>query len=413
MGQVLREFRRHPDHGTERPSQRDVAEWANLTQSQISRIESGTPITDLNRLVYWAELLRIPEDELWFALPDGPAGTNDASPAVATSVPGRPRGSLVLADGVRRDLQLLLGRSTVSEEILCAWDQAVRQYGAATRDRPPDRLLIDIALDLDDVRSALDACRSVSTSRRLLRLAAQMSGLLCLTLIKMGEHNAFRHWARLARATGVESGDRATLAWVLAQEAYGHYYLGDMPEAIRVAQHAQAVRRKGDVAIPLAAALEARAHAVGRDERQARAALDRAESSLEDLDGAALLPSAFGYNEAQFRFHEGNAYTHLRRTSAAMSAQAQAIKLCAPGDYTDRALTQLDRATCLLHDGDVGSALQVATETLRPLTPTQRAGIIATRGQEILRNVPAKARSLPARTDLLEILITAGTARGS
>jgi len=101
-------------------------------------------------------------------------------------------------------------------------------------------------------------------------------------------------------------------------------------------------------------------------------------------------------------------------TEASADAVRRAgLKLCAPGDYTDRALTQLDRATCLLHDGDVGSALLVATETLRPLTPTQRAGIIATRGQEILRNVPAKARSLPARTDLLEILITAGTARGS
>jgi hypothetical protein len=385
-----------------------VGEWANLTQSQVSRIENGAPITDLDRLVYWAELLRIPQDHLWFALPDKPVSTVDALAADPHSFRARPPEPLVLAEGVRRDLHLLLTRSIVGEEVIFGWEQAVRRHGAATRDRPPDCLLVDIALDLEDLRSALDACRSVSTTRRLLQLVAQLCGLLCLTLIKMGEHTAFRHWARLARRAGAESGHPATLGWVLAQEAYGHYYLGDMREAIRVAQHAQALGRRGDVAVPLAAALEARAHAIVRDECQAREALDRAESSLEHLKADALLPSAFGYNEAQFRFHEGNAYTHLRKTDAAMSAQALAISLCAPGDYTDRTLTQLDRATCLLHEGDVGSALEIAVAALARLTPTQRAGIIATRGQEIVRTVPADSRDLAARSELVEILMTTG-----
>jgi len=231
-----------------------------------------------------------------------------------------------------------------------------------------------------------------------------MCGLLCLTSIKMGEQVAFRRWAKMARSAAVESDDSWTLAWVLAQEAYGHYCLGDMPEAIRVAQHAQAVAHTGDVALPLAAALEARAHALGRDERFTLDALSRAEVSLGHLTGEALTPSAFGYNEAQFRFHEGNAYTHLRKTRAAMSAHELAIKLCAPGDYTDRTLTHLDRATCLMRGGDVDDALWAATEALRPLTPTQRAGIIATRGHELVGTVPTKARNLPATKELIEIL---------
>ena len=57
--------------------------------------------------------------------------------------------------------------------------------------------------------------------------------------------------------------------------------------------------------------LEARAYAVMGRDRDTRSALGRAESSLSDLNGEALMPSAFGYNEAQFRFHEGNAYTYL------------------------------------------------------------------------------------------------------
>lgn len=35
----------------------------------MSRIENGPPIKDLDRLIYWAKLLSIPEDLLWFKLP--------------------------------------------------------------------------------------------------------------------------------------------------------------------------------------------------------------------------------------------------------------------------------------------------------------------------------------------------------
>jgi transcriptional regulator with XRE-family HTH domain len=413
MGQVVRAFRQHPDHGSQRPSQREVAERANLTQGQISRIESGAPIADLGRLVYWARLLQIPQDHLWFALPDSPVSDDDDTTAGRRLFVDDRRGPLGLTEGIRRDLHQLLTGRAMSEEVVRGWEESVWRHGAATRDRPPDRLMVDIALDLGDIRAALDACRSPATSRRLLRLLAQLCGLLCLTLIKMGEQVAFRRWANVARAAAVESDDSRTLAWLLAHEAYGHYYLGDMAEAIRVAQHAQAVGGTGDVALPLAAALEARAHAVVHDERRTMDALGRAEDALAHLNRDALRPSAFGYNEAQFRFHEGNAYTHLRKTAAAMSAQARAIELCAPGDYTDRSLTHLDRATCLMRDGDVGVALSAATEALRPLTPSQRAGIIATRGHELVRTVPTRVRDLPAMKDLIEILRTTDSEGGT
>ncbi len=413
MGQVVRAFRRHPDHGSQRPSQRDVAGWASLTQGQISRIETGAPIADLGRLVYWARLLQIPQDHLWFALPDDPVSRVDEARSGRGSFGHGPRAPLGLTENIRRDLHRLLTGTSVSDDVLRGWEEAGWRHGAATRDRPPDRLLVDIALDLDDIRGALDASRSLATSRRLVRLVAQMCGLLSLTLIKMGEEVAFRRWAKLARSAAIESDDSWTLGWVLAQEAYGQYYFGDVAGAIRVAQHAQTIGRTGDVALPLAAALEARAHALGHDERQTMDALARAEVSLDHLHGDALRPSAFGYNEAQFRFHEGNAYTHLRKTRAAMFAQALAIKPCTPGDYTDRTLTQLDRATCLMHDGEVDVALEAATEALRPLTPTQRAGIIAMRGKELVRTAPPSAQRLRATKELIEILRTTAQEGGS
>jgi GNAT superfamily N-acetyltransferase len=86
--------------------------------------------------------------------------------------------------------------------------------------------------------------------------------------------------------------------------------------------------------------------------RETRDALARAESTLSRLDGEMLTPSAFGYHEASFRFHEGNAYMHMGEVRHALQAQDRALELCRQADYSDWALTRLDRAQCLTICGD-------------------------------------------------------------
>jgi hypothetical protein len=145
-----------------------------------------------------------------------------------------------------------------------------------------------------------------------------MAGLMCLTLIKMDERTAFRGWARTARLAADEAGDPLTHSWVRAQEAYGHYYSGNLTGAIHVAQHAQVLSGKvSSAGAALAAALEARAQAVLGRADAARSALQRAEACLFHLGAGSIGTSTFDYNETQLRFHEGNTLTHLHDTSAA------------------------------------------------------------------------------------------------
>lgn len=195
-------------------------------------------------------------------------------------------------------------------------------------------------------------------------------------VIKMDERAAFRGWARTARPATDEAGDPLTYSWVRAQEAYGHYYSGDFTEAAHVAQHAQVLSGQvSSVGVVLAAALESRAQvALGRDD-ETHAALQWAEACLSRLDADAVGTSAFDYNEAQLRFHEGNALTHLHDTNAAWRAQETALSLRPASDYMDRTMTQLDRAHCLAYDGDVTAAV-----------------------------LPPKYRALPAVRDLYDLL---------
>jgi len=72
MGKVIAAYRVHPFH--RRPlSQEVVAGWVGISQVQLSRIENGGPIRDLDRLEMWARTLQIPETLLWFRLSRSPA----------------------------------------------------------------------------------------------------------------------------------------------------------------------------------------------------------------------------------------------------------------------------------------------------------------------------------------------------
>jgi tetratricopeptide (TPR) repeat protein len=109
MGRVIKAFREHPHH--ERViAQTIVASWFYLTQSQLSRIESGPPIQDLDRLIQWATTLGMPPASLWFQMPppdhraepiSAPAPNPDArgrTAGIAVEVEALPPVAAALAD---------------------------------------------------------------------------------------------------------------------------------------------------------------------------------------------------------------------------------------------------------------------------------------------------------------------------
>ncbi|MGH3721957.1 MAG: hypothetical protein ACRDRI_24560 [Pseudonocardiaceae bacterium] len=73
IGWVARAYRMHPYHhavyGPGGISQTLLGHWLGLRQPQVSRIETGLPIRDLDTLVYWARVLRMPPGSLWFDMP--------------------------------------------------------------------------------------------------------------------------------------------------------------------------------------------------------------------------------------------------------------------------------------------------------------------------------------------------------
>jgi Helix-turn-helix len=74
---------------------------SGITQTQLSRIENGKPIQDLDRLIRWTQTLGIPEHLLWFKLPGQESVEEPPTPPEK-------------AEGVHRDQFLWLTGSTLA-----------------------------------------------------------------------------------------------------------------------------------------------------------------------------------------------------------------------------------------------------------------------------------------------------------
>jgi DNA-binding XRE family transcriptional regulator len=98
-------------------------------------------------------------------------------------------------ESLRSRFGSLLSLGSLSPAGLEAWDQAVVEaHGRATRHRPPSDLLPDLRADLAELEQVMRGCRAAASLRRLARVTAQLSGLVCLLLVKLGDREGSRRW---------------------------------------------------------------------------------------------------------------------------------------------------------------------------------------------------------------------------
>lgn len=89
------------------------------------------------------------------------------------------------------------------------------------------------------------------------------------------------------------------------------------------------------------------------------------------------------------------------------------MELVAPADFMDRAFTQLDRAMCLVTDGDNAGATAYARDTVLSLSAPQRLGIISRRASQIVAAVPEHEQTLPPVGELRDLLMVSTERKGT
>lgn len=79
------------------------------------------------------------------------------------------------------------------------YELIVVRHGAGSKDCPAALLPGDLVVDIGELKRTMVRCHPLSGVRRLTRAAAHLSGLMCLTLIKLDDRQAFPKWSRIAR----------------------------------------------------------------------------------------------------------------------------------------------------------------------------------------------------------------------
>lgn len=377
FGKVLSAYRTHPFHGRVL-AQGIVAGWLNLTQAQLSRIESGRAPEELSKLIHWATKLGVPSDLLWFKLPsDRPRPQNVVTPPAVPSTrplawqsPRPPEIGLVASltggqlPGVGTDMPLApiaafdgLSLAESASQLLTLFLHLDAQLGS-------DVLYTPLSQYVARMGVAVEA----NPSDGLLAFGqlSQMAGWLA---VDGNRHGAARRYLTTAVYVGHEVDDPGLAASATAYMSLHAMYRGQLGSALALARTARTTdeSRLTPLTRTMLATREARAHAALGNEHESLRAIEDVHQAFA-LSGSAEEPLWLSYvDSVEVAAQVGACYLSLGRARQATEALGQTLDLLdrsAPHRVRDRVhyLSRLAKSHLLNHD--VEQACDVATEAL-------------------------------------------------
>jgi hypothetical protein len=214
-------------------------------------------------------------------------------------------------------------------------------------------------------------------------------------------------WFHTARLAAEETGDRILRAWVTVCESASYlWYERPAARAVQLAQAAQALAGQSATDVRAwAFALEARGHARLGYRREALIAVRSAEAVYEHLPPGTAHTGGFSFHPHPMHFCQENAlmFACEKKEALAHQDQASSLQLAVPAH---RVLVALDRASCLLHAGDLDEGCRTASQSLARLPAGPWPGIILFRAREVAAETARNRHLEPVRA-LREILCTA------
>jgi hypothetical protein len=360
MGHVSRAYRRHPSHiarhGRDGISQERLGGWLGLTQAQVSRIENGPPIRNLDTLAYWAGVLRVPAHLLWFKLPPEASGHGGESlPVEGPSLP------------VARPLKVT---SQAAVRLHDPDAVAMRAFRAADLQAGGGHMYASVIRYLQaDMAPRLFGSDAGADDQSLFTAAAALTEMAGWMAHDSGRDTAAsRHFGRAFALVQV-GGDQQLSAHVLGSMSHLASHLGQADDAIALARQGQAVLRAGPASPSLQArmfALEARGTAAKGHVSRAECSslLLRAEKALEDAPAEPASPWVSHFDAGSLASEAARCMRQVGDLAQARQ-QAERIIVLRPGTRTrSRAFGQLALVSILIDQGQPDHACAIAADVL-------------------------------------------------
>jgi hypothetical protein len=302
-------------------------------------------------------------------------------------------------EATRHGLAGCFGQVPATDE----WAAVIATYSRDFATTAPADLLPELTADVELIRSAAESSQAPAT---LAVPAAELAMVMALTLANLGKGPAAWRWWRTARDTADGSGDVATRGLARSLEAiHGAYERRPRPELPESADQALALADRPD-RIARAQAAHAQVLAVAGRAEEARLALRESVAVAAALPGEVLGDtSLFGWPAYRVHCVGSFVYTSIGDTTAAYEAQDRAFDLC-PAEYLrDRAELHLQRAHCLVQDGEVAAGLATAMRVLVELPDHCHTELLYAAAGRVLSVVPAVDLGRPAVRDYRELLV--------
>jgi transcriptional regulator with XRE-family HTH domain len=365
-------------------SQEVVARWAGISQTQLSRIESGTRVQDLGRLSHWARVLRIPQRLLWFEVAGVPGGGEDL-PAVAggpaaecDEVSATIRREFVALGGVAAAvpavakidseldlIHLTLDRGTASEQRVAHLEHAVGDLGVRVRQVPPPAVLATAVGTLRSVRMLLEQRQPTGYQARLVRVSAMLAQVVGDILFTTGALARADDWYMTAGHAAADAGDRYLADIALYGRGFVAMYCGDARGTLALLTPRLEATPTPTPAVASLWGLKARAHVTLAEADDFARSIDHSRDCLARSAPALVRPGIFSFRPSKLAFFESTGLVQLGKAARGIEAADRALSLYEQTENTDRALAGIDRASALATSGEVPEACRAAIAALR------------------------------------------------
>jgi tetratricopeptide (TPR) repeat protein/transcriptional regulator with XRE-family HTH domain len=345
LGRVIRAYRLHAYHGARALSQELVGSWAGLTQAQLSRIESGPEIRDLDRLTRWAELLGIPQRCLWFDLPG--KSRELAIPAPVASV------VFARAEPDREPLDDVAA--------MTAFRAADRQVGGG-------HLYSNVIRYLERSVAPRLFGGTGSSGSGVFSAAAALTEMAGWMAHDAGQDvRARQHFDRALALAGAGP-DHELGAAILASQSHLAYEQRNMSDAVALAQQGQQRVREGPtspVVLARLLAMEARGLAATGNREASSRALDQAERVLSHTT-VTREPSVWAspFDVAALASEAAECWRQLGQFDEAERQVRRAVALRTGDRARSRALGRLKLTEIYVAQGRFDEACAVGREVL-------------------------------------------------
>lgn len=359
FGRVLRAYRCHPFHGVRPLAQGIVAGWLGVNQSQLSRLENGPPLQDLERLVAWARLLAVPEHLLWFRLPlSQTAPTGSPRPQLVSQPAIGPPASpapMVLPAGFMptrvNDLAAMQGLRSADSQLgggyLYATVASYLQHNVGPR-------LFGGGLVDGEEEGVFTAAAAIT----------EMAGWMAHDAGR--DTLAERHFRR-ALGLAHAGQDHQLGANIFGSLSHLAHHTGQAKQAVAYAVEGHKRLRAGAPHPAVEArllAMQARGYAALGEDAACGQQLRKAEKVLTGAPDDAPSPWVSPFDHASLAAEAARCFSRLRRYGAARRQAERVVELRPRHRARSRAFAQLMLVSILIAEGKPDEACAVAAEVL-------------------------------------------------